>query len=71
MGQPIPSRERLRYSRGSKDAGIESGTYSTVVALNPTKNLSTIQIPDGSEVSYDPKRLSGVSVYFNAAEPAF
>ena len=53
----------VRYSRGSKLAGIEPRTYGTVVGVNPVENLLTIQKASGDQVSYDPKRLSGVSVY--------
>ena len=53
----------VRYSRGSKLAGIEAKTYGTVIGVNPTENLLTIQKAGGDQVSYDPKRLSGVSVY--------
>jgi conjugative relaxase-like TrwC/TraI family protein len=53
----------VRYSRGSKLVGIEAGAYGTVVGVNPTENLLTIQKTSGDQVSYDPKRLSGVSVY--------
>jgi conjugative relaxase-like TrwC/TraI family protein len=56
----------VRYSRGSKLAGIEAGTYGTVIGLNPAENLLTIQKFSGDQVSYDPKRLSGVSVYSKA-----
>ena len=53
----------VRYSRGSKVAGIEPRTYGTVVRVDPVENLLTIQKPAGDQVSYDPKRLSGVSIY--------
>lgn len=53
----------MRYSRGSKVAGIAPRTYGTVVGVDPVENLLTIQKPAGDQVSYDPKRLSGVSVY--------
>jgi conjugative relaxase-like TrwC/TraI family protein len=56
----------VRYSRGSKLAGIKAKSYGTVLAVNPIENLLTIQNPTGAEVSYDPKRLSGVSVYREA-----
>jgi conjugative relaxase-like TrwC/TraI family protein len=56
----------VRYSRGSKLAGIEPGTFGTVAAVNPVENLLTIQRVGGDQVSYDPKRLSGVSVYREA-----
>jgi hypothetical protein len=63
MGQPDQIEDVVRYSRGSKLAGIEGKSYGTVVAVNPIENILTIQKPTGVEVSYDPKRLSGVSVY--------
>jgi len=56
----------VRYSRGSKIAGIEPRSYGTVVAVNPIENLLTIQKTTGDQVSYDPKRLLGVSVYREA-----
>ena len=56
----------VRYSRGSKIAGIEPRSYGTVVAVNPIENFLTIQKTTGDQVSYDPKRLSGVSVYREA-----
>jgi ATP-dependent exoDNAse (exonuclease V) alpha subunit len=56
----------VRYSRGSKVAGIEPRTYGSVVDVNPAQNLLTVQKRCGDKVSYDPKRLSGVSVYSEA-----
>jgi conjugative relaxase-like TrwC/TraI family protein len=53
----------VRYSRGSKLAGIEAGSYATVVAMNPADNLLTVRKSSGEQTIYDPKRLSGVSVY--------
>ena len=53
----------VRYARGSKLIGIEAAAYATVVGINAAENLLTIQKPTGDQVTYDPKRLSGVSVY--------
>jgi ATP-dependent exoDNAse (exonuclease V) alpha subunit len=53
----------VRYARGSKATGIEAGTYGSIVAINPAANLLTVEKPSGEEASYDPRRLSGVSVY--------
>jgi ATP-dependent exoDNAse (exonuclease V) alpha subunit len=53
----------VRYSRGSTGAGIEAGTYATVVAVNPSTNLLSVEQPSGNVVTYDPRRLTGVSVY--------
>ena len=53
----------VRYARGSKSAGIEAGSYGTVVAINSSANLLTVEKQSGELATYDPRRLSGVSVY--------
>jgi len=53
----------VRYARGSKALGIEAGSYGSVVAIDPTANLLTVEKQSGELASYDPRRLSGVSVY--------
>jgi conjugative relaxase-like TrwC/TraI family protein len=53
----------VRYSRGSQAIGMEAGSYGTVAAINPAANLLTVEKSSGGEVSYDPRRLTGVSVY--------
>jgi conjugative relaxase-like TrwC/TraI family protein len=53
----------VRYARGSKGVGIEGGSYGTVVAINPNANLLSVEKGSGEPVTYDPRRLSGVSVY--------
>jgi ATP-dependent exoDNAse (exonuclease V) alpha subunit len=53
----------VRYSRGSKAAGIDAGSYGNVVAIHQHSNLLTVERKSGDLVTYDPRRLSGVSVY--------
>jgi len=53
----------LHYIRGSKELGIERGSYAQVVATNPKENLVTVQKQDGEQVTYDPSRLRGISAY--------
>jgi conjugative relaxase-like TrwC/TraI family protein len=53
----------VRYARGSKAIGIEAAAYASVVAINPAANQLTVQKPNGELVTYDPRRLTGVSVY--------
>ena len=60
----------VRFSRGSTVLGIEAGTYGRVVNINGAENLLTVAKTDGNQVTYDPKRLSGVTVY-EAAEREF
>ena len=56
----------LRYNRGSQSAGIERGSYARVVAANPQENLLTVQKANGEPITYDPRRLKGVSIYREA-----
>ena len=56
-------KDVVRYSRGSKTVGIEAGTYGTVVGINPAANLLSVEKSSGEQASYDPRRLTGVSVY--------
>jgi conjugative relaxase-like TrwC/TraI family protein len=53
----------VRYSRGSKAVGIEAGSYGAVVGINPAANLLTVEKSSGEQAVYDPRRLTGVSVY--------
>ncbi len=60
----------LRYSRGSRVVGVNAGEYATVANTDAKQNLLTVQRGDGQHVTYDPRRLQGVSVY-REAERAF
>jgi conjugative relaxase-like TrwC/TraI family protein len=53
----------VRYTRGSKAVGIEAATYASVVAINPAANQLTVEKGTGELATYDPRRLTGVSVY--------
>jgi hypothetical protein len=53
----------LHYIRGSKELGIERGSYAEVVATNPNENLLTVRRQDGEQITYDPARLRGISAY--------
>jgi conjugative relaxase-like TrwC/TraI family protein len=53
----------VRYARGSNASGIEAGTYGSVIALNSAANLLTVEKTSGESATYDPRRLTGVSVY--------
>lgn len=53
----------LHYIRGSKEHGIEPGSYAQVVEVSPKDNLITVQKPDGVLATYDPSRLRGISAY--------
>jgi conjugative relaxase-like TrwC/TraI family protein len=53
----------VRYTRGSKMIGIEAGSYASVAAINPAANQLTVEKANGELATYDPRRLTGVSVY--------
>jgi conjugative relaxase-like TrwC/TraI family protein len=53
----------VRYARGSNAIGIEAGVYGTVVGIDPAANLLTVERLSGEQATYDPRRLTGVSVY--------
>jgi ATP-dependent exoDNAse (exonuclease V) alpha subunit len=56
----------LRYSRGSKTEGIAPGEYTRITAVDAKENRITIHRENGSDQTYDPRRLSGVSIHRDA-----
>ena len=56
----------LRYSRGSKTEGIKPGEYARVTGVDAKENRLTIEREAGTLQTYDPRRLSGVSVHREA-----
>jgi ATP-dependent exoDNAse (exonuclease V) alpha subunit len=53
----------LRYSRGSKETGIRKGEYARVAGVDADGNRLTVVRANGEEVSYNPRRQVGVSIY--------
>lgn len=53
----------LQYTTGSKTAGIERDNFATVRSVDTRKNLLTVELENGSSVTYDPRRLQGVHVF--------
>jgi conjugative relaxase-like TrwC/TraI family protein len=60
----------VRYSRGSKALGIAAGDYARVEEVDAKANQITVRTDDDRTVSYDPRRLQGVTLY-REAERAF
>lgn len=56
-------RDVMRYSRGSKTIGVEAGAYAAVIGVQSASNLISVERETGELLTYDPRRLSGVSVY--------
>ncbi len=53
----------MRYTRGTKTHGIEAGEYARVERVDEKENLVTVKRKNGEQVSYDPRRLHGVTLY--------
>jgi len=53
----------VRYSRGSEALGIKAGDYARVEHADAKPNQVTVRTEDDRKVSYDPRRLHGVTVY--------
>ncbi|WP_233580887.1 hypothetical protein [Acidipila sp. EB88] len=53
----------LLYSRSSKETGIQKGEYSRVKSVDAAANQITVVRADGRNVTYDPRRQQGVSLY--------
>jgi hypothetical protein len=52
----------IRYSKGSKPLGIEAGEYARV-RMWTARATRHGEAKSGEELSYDPRRLQGVTVY--------
>lgn len=53
----------IRYSAGSRALGLQAGEYARVEQVNPRDNTLTVSRENGDRVTYDAKRLQGVTVY--------
>ncbi|MHB8525867.1 MAG: MobF family relaxase [Candidatus Acidiferrales bacterium] len=53
----------VRYTKGSRAVGIQPGEYARVERVNEKQNLVTVKRENGGHVSYNPRRLQGVTLY--------
>jgi conjugative relaxase-like TrwC/TraI family protein len=53
----------VRYAKGSKTYRIDSGEYARVERVDAKENVLTVEKQSGEQVSYDPRRLQGVTLY--------
>jgi ATP-dependent exoDNAse (exonuclease V) alpha subunit len=65
-----PEEDIIRYNRASKVYKVRTGDYASVIGVNHERNELTVRFANGRTLTYDPTRLSGVSVY-NKAERFF
>jgi conjugative relaxase-like TrwC/TraI family protein len=56
----------VRYSRGSRTLGIEAGDYARVERVESKMNQVTVRTNDDRTLTYDPRRLQGVTLYQEA-----
>jgi len=53
----------VRYTKGSKTHRIKAGEYARIERVNEKENQVTVKCANGEQVSYDPRRLHGVTLY--------
>jgi conjugative relaxase-like TrwC/TraI family protein len=53
----------VRYAKGSKTHRINSGEYARVERVSAKENVLSVEKQSGEQVSYDPRRLHGVTLY--------
>lgn len=53
----------VRYAKGSKAFGIGRGEYARVESVDDKQNRVTVMRENGERVTYDPRRLQGVTLY--------
>jgi ATP-dependent exoDNAse (exonuclease V) alpha subunit len=63
MGRAVRVQRCCALTRASKETGMERGEYARVKSVDAEKNLLTVVRADGSELTYDPRRQQGVSIY--------
>jgi ATP-dependent exoDNAse (exonuclease V) alpha subunit len=56
----------VRYSPGSRALGLEAGAYARVVHVQTEENRVTVRGEHGARITYDPRRLAGVTLYREA-----
>jgi hypothetical protein len=56
----------VRYTTGSKVLALNAGEYARVDQVHAQDNRLTVTRTDGERVTYDPRRLQGVTVYREA-----
>lgn len=62
----VPGEDIVRYNTASKVYSVEAGDYGRVLDANHRYNTITVRQESGREITYNPQRLSGVSVYKEA-----
>lgn len=53
----------VRYTKGSRTHNLAAGEYARVANVDAEHNLVTVRRKYGARVTYDPRRLQGVTLY--------
>jgi conjugative relaxase-like TrwC/TraI family protein len=61
-----PGEDIIRYNTRSKVYDVKPGNYGRVMANDHKENTITVTLDNGRTITYNPERLSGVSVYREA-----
>jgi conjugative relaxase-like TrwC/TraI family protein len=56
----------VRYERGSRAIGLAAGEYARVAQVDALNNHVTVTRQGGERITYDPRRLQGVTLYREA-----
>jgi hypothetical protein len=56
----------VRYAKNSKALDVDAGEYAQVARVDAANNMLTVTRQTGEELTYNPRRLSGVTVYKEA-----
>jgi ATP-dependent exoDNAse (exonuclease V) alpha subunit len=59
----VPDEDIVRYNTASRVYGVKPGDYGRVIDAQHAENTVTVRLSGGREITYNPERLSGVSVY--------
>jgi conjugative relaxase-like TrwC/TraI family protein len=57
-----PGEDIIRYNTRSKVYDVKPGNYGRVLANDHKENTISVRLDNGREITYNPERLSGVSV---------
>jgi conjugative relaxase-like TrwC/TraI family protein len=61
-----PDEDIIRFNCASEKLQVKAGDYARVIDTDHERNKITVLFDDGRALRYNPARLSGVSVYYEA-----
>jgi hypothetical protein len=59
----------IRFLRPNRQLGVESKSYAQVLEVDTPGNRLTVRTQEGRTLTYDPERVSGISVYESKLQP--